>query len=79
MAGSLQVRKLDDDIILRLKRRAARNGRTVEAEHRELLKQALSAEVEPSFEELAADIRRMSKGRLHTPAEQLLREVRDER
>jgi len=34
MPGSLSVRNLDDDLILRLKRRAARHGRSAEAEHR---------------------------------------------
>jgi plasmid stability protein len=41
---------LDDDLIARLKRRAARHGRSTEAEHREILRQALINEVEPSFE-----------------------------
>jgi hypothetical protein len=35
MPGSLSVRNLDDDLILRLKRRAARHGRSA-AEHREI-------------------------------------------
>jgi len=79
MAGNLQVRNLDDDLIARLKRRAARHGRSTEAEHREILRQALSAEVELSFEELAADLRRLTKGRKSTPSEVLLREGREER
>jgi hypothetical protein len=32
MAGNLHVRNLDDDLIARLKRRAARYGRSTEAE-----------------------------------------------
>lgn len=79
MPGNLQVRNLDDDLILRLKRRAARHGRSTEAEHREILRQALSSEVEPSFMELAAELRALTKGRRHTPAEALMREGRDER
>lgn len=79
MPGNLQVRNLDDDLILRLKRRAARHGRSTEAEHREILRQALSSEVEPSFMELAAELRTLTKGRRHTPSEELLREGRDER
>lgn len=50
MAGNLHVRNLDDDLIARLKRRAARHGRSTEAEHREILRQALSGDVEPSFD-----------------------------
>ena len=50
MVGNLHVRNLDDDLIARLKRRAARHGRSTEAEHREILRQALSGDVEPSFD-----------------------------
>jgi plasmid stability protein len=79
MPGNLHVRNLDDDLIAKLKRRAARHGRSTEAEHREILRQALSAEVEPSFDKLAADLRKLTKGRKQTPSEVLLREGRDER
>ena len=79
MSGSLHVRNLDDEIIARLKRRAARHGRSAEAEHREILKQALSSEAEPSFAALAAEIRKLTEGGKHTPSEILQREGRDER
>lgn len=79
MSGNLHVRNLDDDLILRLKRRAARHGRSTEAEHREILRQALAGEVETSFETLAAEFRELTKGRAITPSEILLREGRDER
>jgi antitoxin FitA len=79
MVGNLHVRNLDDDLIARLKRRAARHGRSTEAEHREILRQALMAEVEPSFETLAAELRKLTRRRKQTPAEDLLREGRDER
>lgn len=79
MPGNLHVRNLDDELISRLKRRAARHGRSAEAEHREILRQALAAEVEPSFDTLAAELRALTRGRKHTPSEILLREARDER
>ncbi|MEJ8571664.1 FitA-like ribbon-helix-helix domain-containing protein [Microbaculum marinum] len=79
MAGSLQVRNLDDDLIARLKRRAARHGRSAEAEHREILRQALADEAEPDFESLAAELRRLTRGRIQTPSEELVREGREER
>ena len=79
MAGSLHVRNLDDDLITRLKRRAARHGRSAEAEHREILRQALAGEDEASFDKLAADLRKLTRGRGQTPSEILLREGRDER
>jgi plasmid stability protein len=76
---SLHVRNLDAELVAKLKRRAARHGRSAEAEHREILRQALSAEAEPSFWDLAAEVRRLTAGRKHTPSEILIREGRDER
>ncbi len=63
----------------RLKRRAARHGRSAEAEVRDILRHALSEEAEVDFDDLAAQFRALTAGRRHTPAEQLLREGRDER
>jgi plasmid stability protein len=79
MAGNLYVRNLDDALIAKLKRRAARNGRSTEAEHSEILLQALAGDVEPSFDELAAELRISTKRRKQTPSDVLLREGRDER
>jgi plasmid stability protein len=79
MAGNLHVRNLDDDLIARLKRRAARHGRSTEAEHREILRQTLIGDVEPSFDILAADLRKLTRRRHQTPSEVLLREGREER
>ena len=79
MPGNLHVRNLDDELIARLKRRAARHGRSAEAEHREILRQALAAEVEPSFDTLAAELRALTRDRKQTPSELLLREARDSR
>jgi plasmid stability protein len=42
--AQLIVRNLDDDLVRRLKRRAAANGRSTEEEHRRLLRQALRPE-----------------------------------
>lgn len=41
--AQLIVRNLNDGVIRRLKVRAAQNGRSAEAEHREILKTALLA------------------------------------
>ena len=51
--GQLLVRGLDDRIVQSLKQRAARAGRSVEAEHRAILEAALRPEQE-SFAVLAA-------------------------
>ena len=39
--AQLLVRKVGDDLVRALRRRAARHGRSAEAEHREILKKAL--------------------------------------
>lgn len=77
MAGNLHVRNLDDELISRLKRRAARHGRSAEAEHREILRLALAGEAEPSWETLAAQLRDLTRGRIHDPSEVLVREGRE--
>ncbi len=77
--ASLSVRNLDDDLLIRLKRRAARHGHSAEAEVRAILHQALAGELEPGFDELAATLRAMTAARKQTPAEVLLRESGDER
>lgn len=79
MAGNLHVRNLDDKLIAKLKARAARHGRSAEAEHREILRQALEAESELSFDDLAAELRKLTASRKQTPSETLLRKMRDER
>jgi antitoxin FitA len=77
--ANLHVRNLDEELVRRLKRRAARHGRSAEAEHREILRQALSQETEMSWEERAARLRERLEGRVHTPSEILIREDRNSR
>ena len=79
MASNLHVRNLDDASVARLKRRAARHGRSAEAGHREILRQALASKTETSFETLAPELRKLTKHRPHTPSGILLREGHDER
>ena len=79
MARAMVVRGLGEYLVHRLKLRAARHRRSAEAEHREILKQALSGEPSASFKELAEQLRALTAGRRHTPAEVLPREGRDER
>ena len=77
--ASISVRNLDEELLSRLKRRAARHGHSAEAEVRDILRLALSSEAEASFDDLAAELRALTAGRRHTPAEELLRESRKER
>ena len=50
MARNLLVLDIGENLIVRLKRSAVRNGRSAEAEHRTILRQTLLIEVGPSFE-----------------------------
>jgi len=74
------VRNVGDAVVARLKERAARNGRSAEAEHRAILESALPAvEDDLTFDQLAAKLRERIRDRPHTPSEVLMREGRDER
>jgi len=80
--ASLQLRNVDEELVARLQRRAARHGRSMEAEHREILRQALpdvSFMGDKSFDEMAAELRKRIAGRNLTRSEDLIREGRDER
>jgi plasmid stability protein len=77
--ANLSVRNLDDELLARLKRRAARHGRSAEAEIRVILRQALESEAKVDFDTLAAKLRALTGRRKQTPSEELLREGRDER
>ncbi len=77
--AQLLVRNIDEEVVRKLRVRAAMHGRSAEAEHREILRQALSEEPRPSFKEIAAKIRELTAGRHHTPSEVLQREGREER
>jgi plasmid stability protein len=77
--ASLFIRNLGAGTIIRLRRRAARHGRSAEAEAQEILRCALADEPEPGFDAGAAELRALTAGRHHTPAEALLREGRRDR
>jgi antitoxin FitA len=78
MPRSLHVRNLDDDLVRRLKLRAAENQRSVEAEHRAILAEALKPEEGRSFQELALELQAKTADRKHTPSEEILRISRAE-
>lgn len=74
--GQLIVRNLDEALVLALKRRAARHGRSAEAEHREILREALSAETRgPSFKDFLAGMPDVGEDEDFAPARDLPREV----
>lgn len=76
---SLHVRNVDSGLVEKLRVRAAENGRSAEAEHREILKRALAEVRDLTFEEIAARVRASTAQRPQTPAEVLIREGRDGR
>jgi plasmid stability protein len=50
--GQLIVRNLDDDLVRRLKIRAAERGHSAEEEHREILRQALAPVAQMSLRDV---------------------------
>ena len=56
MATNLIVRDVDQEIVKSLKEKASRNGLSVAAEHRAILKAALSRPRKRSFNEVLASI-----------------------
>ena len=81
--ATLTVRNVDDDIARRLRLRAAEHGRSAEAEHREILRIALTEHDSLAARERAAErlaeFRRRTAGRGSAPSGELLHEVRSER
>ena len=77
---TINVRRLDDDVVDRLKQRAAQNNRSLEGEARHILQCAAAADMaakRTAFGEAMKRLRPLTEGRKHTPAEVLIREDRD--
>jgi plasmid stability protein len=81
--ATLTVRNLDDALVRALRIRAAEHGRSAEAEHREILHQALTASRPELARAAVADrleaFRRRTAGRGSAAATELLRESREGR
>jgi plasmid stability protein len=75
--AQLLVRDIPQDVVEALKRRAARHGRSAEAEHRLILEGALKAG-RSGFRERAAKLREETRGRVLTDSTDLIRQARDE-
>jgi plasmid stability protein len=75
--GQLLVRDLDEEVIARLKRRAAANGRSTEAEHRAILEAAVSS----SNKDIVAGARQLRQTILDGGPDsvEILRDIRAER
>ncbi len=80
--ATVTVRKLDDDVVTRLKRRAVRHNRSLEGEVREILERAAGEEVDMEekrrkFIALSDKLRGYTRGTKQTPSEIIIREMRD--
>ena len=78
--GTVHVRRLDDEVVRRLKRRAAENNRSLESEARHILEQAAQndmAEKVRAFRALIKSLRKQTNNLPQTPSHILIREDRD--
>ena len=76
--AQLLVRDVPPDVVEALKRRAAEHGHSAQAEHRLILEETLCPR-RAGFWERAKALREETRGRIMTPAEDLIRQDRDER
>ena len=76
--AQLTVRNVPDALVRALRLRAAKHGRSAEAEHRVILAEMLRPAGADDFWE-RADARRAESRRQHSDSAALRREVRDER
>ena len=77
---TINVRRLDEELVDRLKRRASLNNRSLEGEARHILECAADDDMaakRAAFLEASARLRQKTRGRKQTPAEVLIREDRD--
>ena len=78
--GTVHVRRLDDDVVKRLKLRAAANNRSLEGEARHILEQAAEYSMEEkvrAFREMSQRFRRETGEVPQTPSHVLIREDRE--
>ena len=74
--AQLTVRRIDPEIVRRLKLRAAQHGRSADAEHRAILERVLGTGADDFWIE-AARLRESARRRKHTDSAKLIREDRD--
>ena len=74
--AQLTVRRLDDDLVRRLKIRAAEHDRSAEAEHRAILEEVLRPAA-ADFWERARTLRDETRGQAATDSAEIVREDRD--
>ncbi len=78
--ATLNVRRLDEEVVASLKRRAAINNRSLESEARHILEKAAQddmAERMKAFRARARELRKLTRGTNQVPSEIIIREARD--
>ncbi len=75
--ANLTIRNVSDEVVERLKYKAKQNGRSLEAELRELLKQAASRKTSEELLAIADRIAAMTPDVPQTDSAELIREDRD--
>ena len=78
--ATVNVRKLKENVVRRLKQRAEANNRSLESEVRHILAAAAEDDMtakRKSFLELSLKLRQKTKGRVRIPSEVLIREDRE--
>ena len=75
--ATVTIRNLDDAVVERLKYQAKQNGRSLEAEVRELLKQAANRKTPEELLAIADRIAAMTPDVPQTDSTQIIREFRD--
>ena len=78
--ATLNVRRLDEEVVEKLKRRASENNRSLESEARHILKKAAEddmAERMQAFRAQARELRKLTRGTNQPPSEDIIREARD--
>ena len=77
--ANLHLRDVDEVLVRKLHQRARAHGHSAAEEHRQILREALLGGTRDDIHELAAMLRGIiaARGREQTPAEDLIREDRD--
>ena len=76
--ANLTIRNMEDEVVERMKERAAQNGRSLEAELREVVRQAASRRTRQELLAAADRVAAMTpKGVVQTDSAELIREDRD--
>jgi len=74
--AQILVRDLDDDLVKRLKNRASRDGRSLQAEVKMILEQAAKIDMDTA-QSMLDQFRRRFKGKEFSDSTELVREDRD--